>query len=378
MKRHLSPLLAAAVGISIAHAQKVGDAVTTATFKKLEWIQGEAPAEWETGKLYAIECWATWCGPCLVAIPHVDALHDKYAAKGLRVIGVDVWEDGKDKVADFVKQKGDGMSYPVAYTGKKGAFETEWLIPADVQGIPHTFLVQDGKVIARIHPAKLTETVVEALLEGGETGKSALAGLNAEEVRDGAELKARLDYSTASKNGEAAGMSAAVEELRKIDPKHLLIPLMENEILVVKADWRELDRKLLATDDARMPVMEISALGAKLSSVHEVPQATLKNFLAAFDATPGITAAGPFPLVMASRLSWLADDKVKSAAYAKGALESAKSPRFASIGTEPFAKFAAAVEGGAIPSPQEFAGWINEAIQPKSPAATDGKAAGSR
>ena len=32
---------------------------------------------------------------------------------------------GKDKVAEFVKTKGDGMSYPVAYTGKGGVFETE-------------------------------------------------------------------------------------------------------------------------------------------------------------------------------------------------------------------------------------------------------------
>lgn len=46
---------------------------------------------------------------------------------GLVVSGINVWEDGRDKVAEFVKNKGDGMSYNVAYTGKGGAFETEWL-----------------------------------------------------------------------------------------------------------------------------------------------------------------------------------------------------------------------------------------------------------
>ncbi|MDB6077855.1 MAG: Redoxin domain protein, partial [Akkermansiaceae bacterium] len=131
MKTTLSSLLlGAAFCVAAAKAQNVGDTVTPEALGQAEWVQGSAPAEWEPGKLYVLECWATWCGPCIAAIPHVDALYDQYKDQGLRVIGMDVWEDGKDKVVDFVKKKGEGMSYPVAYTGKGGAFEEKWLKPA--------------------------------------------------------------------------------------------------------------------------------------------------------------------------------------------------------------------------------------------------------
>ena len=32
--------------------------------------------------------WATWCGPCVVEMPSIQRLHDRYRAQGLRVVGV--------------------------------------------------------------------------------------------------------------------------------------------------------------------------------------------------------------------------------------------------------------------------------------------------
>src|SRR5688572_20016138 len=98
-----SLVVACAALTSSAWALKIGDALVPDALGKAELIQGEVPSTWEPGKVYILECWATWCGPCVAAIPHVDALYDKYNDKGLRVIGVNVFEDGKDKVAEFVR-----------------------------------------------------------------------------------------------------------------------------------------------------------------------------------------------------------------------------------------------------------------------------------
>ncbi|MCP5545722.1 MAG: TlpA family protein disulfide reductase, partial [Akkermansiaceae bacterium] len=221
-------LFSAALALTLpAAAQKAGDKVTPEALSKLEWIQGEAPAEWEAGKLYVIECWATWCGPCIAAIPHVDELYDKYQEKGLRVIGVNVWEDGKDKVAEFVKKKGDGMSYPVAYTGKGGAFETEWLKPAGVSGIPHAFVVMDGEVLFTTHPSRLNDETIEQLLSGPEGVKKVAADLR-EAGREREEIgKLSKAFSEAAREKNTDGMKAAMAELEKIPAAKPMLPRLE-------------------------------------------------------------------------------------------------------------------------------------------------------
>jgi thiol-disulfide isomerase/thioredoxin len=38
------------------------------------YVQGEPVREFEQGKVYVVEMWATWCGPCVQAMPHVTEL----------------------------------------------------------------------------------------------------------------------------------------------------------------------------------------------------------------------------------------------------------------------------------------------------------------
>jgi thiol-disulfide isomerase/thioredoxin len=45
------------------------------------------------GKPVYVNFFATWCGPCRVETPSIVALSKKYAARGLRVVGVDVGEN---------------------------------------------------------------------------------------------------------------------------------------------------------------------------------------------------------------------------------------------------------------------------------------------
>jgi thiol-disulfide isomerase/thioredoxin len=92
----------------------VGSKVSLEAVKAATWIQGTAPESFEPGLVYIFEAWATWCGPCIRIIPHMNELHKKYHDKGLRVYGMNVFEDDEEKVVNFVKKKGDEMTYPVA------------------------------------------------------------------------------------------------------------------------------------------------------------------------------------------------------------------------------------------------------------------------
>jgi thiol-disulfide isomerase/thioredoxin len=146
-----------------------------------KWIQGAPVKEFERGKVYLMEFWATWCGPCRVTIPHLNQLHTKFKDKGLVVIGQDCWERDESKVAPFVESMGDKMTYRVALDTKtdekdRGRMAETWMAAAGRTGIPSAFLVdKQGKIAWIGHPMTLKEDVIEKVLAGNWDLKKAAA-----------------------------------------------------------------------------------------------------------------------------------------------------------------------------------------------------------
>jgi thiol-disulfide isomerase/thioredoxin len=146
---------------------KVGDPAPATRPETM--LQGEAVKDFQKGEVYVFECWASWCGPCIAAIPHLNDLHKQMGKKGVVITGVNVWESERDaasaqRAKDFLKSQGDKMSYRVALGGK--AFIKDWLEAAEVNGIPHAFVVADGKIAWTGHPAQLTAEMLGDILTG--------------------------------------------------------------------------------------------------------------------------------------------------------------------------------------------------------------------
>jgi thiol-disulfide isomerase/thioredoxin len=128
------------------------------SLKEVYWVKGETL---DVGKqLTIVECWATWCGPCLQTIPHLTELQKKYAGK-LEIIGIT--QEDKETVLPFVEQMGNQMDYRVAIA-PDSVYDSYM---ADITGIPHSFLVDaNGKLIWHCHPAE-----IEPILDSYITGK---------------------------------------------------------------------------------------------------------------------------------------------------------------------------------------------------------------
>ena len=135
------------------------------------WVQGQPVSGFDSNHVYVLEFWATWCGPCVQSIPHLNHLWQKFKDKDIVVIGVDVW-DSDNGVASFVKKMGTNMTYRVSLDDKsrnEDGFMSEnwWPRKVNHHGIPTAFIINRAGVIAWIgHPMSLQEAVLDEIVSG--------------------------------------------------------------------------------------------------------------------------------------------------------------------------------------------------------------------
>jgi thiol-disulfide isomerase/thioredoxin len=132
-----------------------------------QWIKGDAVPAFEQGKVYVVEFWATWCGPCIASMPHLSELQERYADKGLTIIGMSSVDSRNtlEQVQKMVAEKGDGMGYTVAWDDARKTNEA-YMQAAGRNGIPCSFLIDGAGKLAYVgHPMWL-EMPLEGLFAG--------------------------------------------------------------------------------------------------------------------------------------------------------------------------------------------------------------------
>jgi thiol-disulfide isomerase/thioredoxin len=130
--------------------------------------------QFEKGRVYVIEFWATTCGPCVQSMPHLAELQTKFADKGLQIVSIS--NEPLKAVTSFLQNRirlPNGQESTIdevtkgycLTTDPDGSSEIDYLLAAEQDSIPSAFVVgKDGKIEWIGHPMEM-EPIVEAVLQ---------------------------------------------------------------------------------------------------------------------------------------------------------------------------------------------------------------------
>ena len=193
----LTALMCCAVGASAllpqaASAKDLGIGSKAPALNIEHWVQDgngffKPVTEFEKDKVYVVEFWATWCGPCIQSMPHLADLQNKYRGNGVQIISVS--DESLDEVKDLLGKKNEDVGKTFAEVTAAYSLTTDpdrsvykdYMTAAKQQGIPTAFLVGKTGVVEWIgHPMDMDEPLA-AVVDGNWDREAFAAEMVAEQ-----------------------------------------------------------------------------------------------------------------------------------------------------------------------------------------------------
>jgi thiol-disulfide isomerase/thioredoxin len=172
--------------------------------------------DFEKDKVYVVEFWATWCGPCREVMPHLAEMQTKY---GTKIQFISVSDEPLETVQEFLKTKANDEKtfdeVTKAYcltTDPDGSVGKSYMEAAAQNGIPCAFVVgKDSKIEWIGHPMTMA-AILDQVLEG-KWDRDTFAKVFNEQQKSQRML---MEIVSLARKGDKESLEAAIKKIDEV------------------------------------------------------------------------------------------------------------------------------------------------------------------
>jgi thiol-disulfide isomerase/thioredoxin/plastocyanin len=146
-----------------------------------QWIQGEPIKTFETGRIYVLEFWSTWCAACIAPIDHLNKLAHRYE-NDATFIAIHIWpRDSAPRPSEFLKMRRAAKNSEYEFSiveDVDGVLAEAWMDATQNGGLPTAMIIDRNSRLAWFGHSKDIDNPLKQIIEGTYDSTSAVGIMN--------------------------------------------------------------------------------------------------------------------------------------------------------------------------------------------------------